>query len=184
MADELIAILSETGTPTGEILLKSEAHRLGLYHASVHIWIYTPDGEVLVQQRAADKDTFPNLWDISVAGHIAADETPIDAALREIEEEIGWTITPNQLLLIARNLSKKVPKPDFYDHEFHYIYVAKLTAPIDTLIVQEEEVAAIKLIPTAQLIADIQDPATSKYYVPHGSEYYTMVYEGILDQLK
>ncbi len=40
MADEFIDILDKYGNLTNEVRLKSEAHHLGLYHASVHIWFY------------------------------------------------------------------------------------------------------------------------------------------------
>ena len=89
--DEYVAILNEHGTPTNERCLKSIAHRKGLFHATVHIWLFTSNGELLIQQRNPDKDTFPNLWDVSVAGHIEFGETPSKAALREIHEEINFT---------------------------------------------------------------------------------------------
>ena len=75
MADEYIDILNDDGSDTGKIALKSEAHKKGLFHRSAHLWLYTSTGKVLVQQRAMNKDTFPGLWDISVAGHITAGET-------------------------------------------------------------------------------------------------------------
>ncbi|MGB3152847.1 MAG: hydrolase, partial [Maribacter sp.] len=36
--DELIDILNEEGEFTGETKLKSYAHRMGLFHSTVHIW--------------------------------------------------------------------------------------------------------------------------------------------------
>ncbi len=69
--------------------MKSEAHREGLWHRAAHIWAYNSKGEILLQLRAKNKRTFPDKWDLSVAGHISASEEPIDSALREIEEEVG-----------------------------------------------------------------------------------------------
>ncbi|MEX0314176.1 MAG: hydrolase, partial [Allomuricauda sp.] len=70
--DELVDILDDNGNPTGRTCLKSEAHRKGLFHPTIHVWFYTSEGQILFQKRADNKDTFPSLWDVSVAGHIGA----------------------------------------------------------------------------------------------------------------
>ena len=53
--DELVDILNSDGDYTGEQIMKSEAHKKGLYHPTVHIWFYTSDGKVLIQKRSSDK---------------------------------------------------------------------------------------------------------------------------------
>ena len=74
--DELIDLLDENGKPTGKTALKSKAHQMGLFHATVHVWCYSRTGNVLLQQRAANKQANPLKWDVSVAGHIGAGESP------------------------------------------------------------------------------------------------------------
>jgi isopentenyldiphosphate isomerase len=69
MTDELIDILNEDLTVL-KSCLKSEAHKHGYLHASVHVWFYTNAGEILIQKRSATKIAFPCLWDVSLAGHI------------------------------------------------------------------------------------------------------------------
>mgnify|MGYP001471383996 CR=1 FL=1 len=90
--DELIDIVDENGNYTGKTCLKSEAHKNGYFHPTIHIWLYTPDQQILLQKRALTKKVFPGLWDISVAGHIAAGEDIKIAAIIEIKEEIGFDI--------------------------------------------------------------------------------------------
>ena len=87
--DELVDILDEHGNLTGQSCLKSEAHLKGLLHPTVHVWLYTKDGRVLIQQRGKNKDTHPLLWDVSVAGHVASGEGIPLAAVREVQEEVG-----------------------------------------------------------------------------------------------
>ncbi|MEW7290799.1 NUDIX hydrolase [Aquimarina sp. 2304DJ70-9] len=183
MADELIDILDKTGKPTGKIRLKSEAHTLGLYHASVHIWFYTEDGEILFQKRADDKDTFPGLWDVSVAGHIGAGESTEDSAIREINEEIGLTVSKDDLEFIGTYLGQKVPKPDLFDNEFHHIYVSKLNSSIETLTLQKEEVADVSLLEIDTLKSALKDTIRSKEYVPHDTAYYTFIINEIKNRL-
>jgi 8-oxo-dGTP pyrophosphatase MutT (NUDIX family) len=66
--------------------------------------------------RGADSDSaslahegnWPNLWDVSVAGHISAGEGPVEAALREAQEELGVTLVPGEcshLFTVAEYLS-------------------------------------------------------------------------------
>ena len=56
--------------------------------------------EILVQKRSPKKETFPNLWAISVAGHVRSGETSIEAAIREIKEEIGKKVTEEDLIYL------------------------------------------------------------------------------------
>lgn len=57
--EERFDVLHEDGTPKGFSKARSLVHRDGDWHRSTHIWILSSDGEVLVQRRAAGKDTFP-----------------------------------------------------------------------------------------------------------------------------
>lgn len=179
MQDELIDIVDKNGKHTGEIRLKSEAHSLGLYHTSVHLWCYTLDGNVLLQKRAADKDTYPDLWDISVAGHIGAGETPENAVLRETEEEIGLCITKADIRFLKMFLAKKRPTPVIIDNEFHYVFLSELKVPIEKLRLQKEEVSDIELISLTTLKKQLTDPELVKKYVPHGSSYFDYILAAI-----
>ena len=44
--------------------------------------------EILLAKRSADRAFYPGVWDV-VGGHCAGKETPTDALLRELEEELG-----------------------------------------------------------------------------------------------
>ncbi|MEM9161362.1 MAG: NUDIX domain-containing protein [Verrucomicrobiota bacterium] len=43
-----------------------------------------------MQKRAKTKDTWPGAWDSSCSGHVDAGEDYETAALRELDEELGW----------------------------------------------------------------------------------------------
>ncbi|MHA7060050.1 NUDIX hydrolase [Aquimarina sp. M1] len=184
MADELIDILDKNGKPTREVRLKSEAHQLGLYHSSVHIWLYTKEGNLLFQKRSNNKDTFPNLWDVSVAGHIGTGESAKESALREIQEEIGISVAQEDLEFIRTCLAKKRPRSDIFDNEFHHVFISELKVSLDELTLQKEEVSDIKLMPLAKLKQLIQNTELSKAYVPHGSTYFEFVLGAVLKKLK
>src|SRR5215510_15363656 len=46
------------------------------------------EGHILLGQRSPNRALYPNVWDV-FGGHIEADETPEDALIRELKEELG-----------------------------------------------------------------------------------------------
>ena len=177
--DELIEIWDESGAPTGKIALKSEAHKAGWYHPTVHIWPYTPSGKVLLQKRAPEKDTFPGLWDVSVAGHIHAEETPLEAALREVKEEIGLDLESGSLQFFGRFKSEQSHPGGILDREFHYVYLSELSVPLESLRPQQGEVSELELRSLLQFSEEVWGLANPGRYVPHKREYYTAVIKAI-----
>lgn len=142
--DELIDVRDEAGEPTGEVVWKSEAHRMGLWHRCFHGWVFGVEaGEpyLLVQRRAAGKDTWPGYLDLTVGGHLAAGEGPLDG-LREVEEELGLRVEPGRLVpLGTRRAEQKIPGG--LDREFQDVFLLRDDTPPGDLRLQEEEVDAV-----------------------------------------
>jgi isopentenyldiphosphate isomerase len=142
--DELLDILDESGRPTGEVVPKSEAHRLGLWHRCFHCWICGSDNEgsyLLLQRRAATKDTWPGYLDITAAGHLSAGEETLDG-LREVEEELGLRVNPERLFpLGTRKIEQQIQAG--CDREFHDVFLLTDDTPPESLRLQEEEVDAV-----------------------------------------
>ena len=174
MVDELIDILNDDLT-VFKSCLKSEAHKHGYLHASIHVWFYTDSGGILLQKRSVNKIAFPNLWDVSVAGHITSGETAINSALREVEEEIGLSITKKELKKIGSFKEIHQHKKDFIDNEIHHIYIGKLAFPLDQLKIQEEELSEIKLVPIDRFKKELKKSDFHNTFVPHSNQYYTFV---------
>ena len=179
--DELIDILTPEGKPTGKTALKSEAHKNGWFHATVHIWLFTLDEKILLQKRALTKKVFPGLWDISVAGHIAVGESILSAAKREVFEEIGLELQENDLIKIGTRIHQVTHKNGIQDNEHHHVFIAELKVPVQKLIIQKEEVADIKLFDLSVLrdTKNLENVLLSRFH-----NYYCMVYDKIIDQLK
>ncbi len=142
--DELLDILDESGQPTGQIAPKSEAHRLGLWHRCFHCWICgsgAGGSYLLLQRRAATKDTWPGYLDITAAGHLAAGEETLDG-LREVEEELGLRVQPERLVpLGTRRVEQEIPAG--CDREFHEVFLLSDATPPGDLRLQKEEVDAV-----------------------------------------
>ncbi|WP_299120947.1 NUDIX domain-containing protein [uncultured Tenacibaculum sp.] len=178
--DELIDIVDEFGNYTGKTCLKSEAHKFGYFHPTVHIWIYTSNQQILLQKRALTKKVFPGLWDISVAGHVAAGENIEEAALREVSEEIGFSIAPENLYKIGTRKHMVNHANGIIDNEFHHVYITKLTVPIHQLKIQEEEVDELKLFELKTLLKTRE---LNNTLLPQYHDYYSFVYDEILKKI-
>lgn len=178
--DELIDIVDENGKYTGKTCLKSEAHKNGYFHPTIHVWLYTKDQQILLQKRALTKKVFPGLWDISVAGHIAAGEEIALAALREVSEEIGFEIQLENLDKIGTRKHMVNHPNGIIDNEFHHVYISELTTGIDRLVIQEEEVDELKLFPLETLLntKHLENVLLPKYH-----NYYAFVYDKIIQKL-
>jgi isopentenyl-diphosphate delta-isomerase len=174
--DELIDILTSDGKPTGKTALKSEAHKNGWFHATVHIWLYTADKKILLQQRAFTKKVFPGLWDISVAGHIAAGEDILTAAKREVFEELGLPITEEELFKIGTRIHHVEHKNGIIDNEHHHVFIAELKSSVEKLILQKDEVEGVKLFDLEVLTSTKN---LENVLLPRFHDYYCMVYNEI-----
>ena len=181
--DELVDILDEHGKPTGESCLKSEVHQKGLFHPTVHVWLYTKDGRILIQQRGKQKDTHPSLWDVSVAGHVASGEDIKIAAVREVAEEVGLTISETDLEPICTFKAIHKISEDFTDAEFHHVFLAELKEPLHQLTKQDSEVDALDLVPLLQFAEETWGMANTRRYVPHGASYYKTIIKEIKNRL-
>jgi len=86
--DELLDIVNDEDIVTGQEM-RSTTHQLGLQHRGVHVFLFTPDGKLLVQKRSADRAAYPSMLDCSVSEHVKAGESYLEAAIRGIKEEMG-----------------------------------------------------------------------------------------------
>lgn len=172
--DEWVDVLDENGRRTGQSVPKADAHRLGLFHPTVHIWFYTNDAQILFQKRSMLKKTFPGLWDVSVAGHISAGEEVRYSAIREAREELGIKLKVTELKKIG--IHKYISRHDkIIDCEFHHVFISPLKKPIHKLKLQASEVDAVKLLPIQTLL----NPLNPKEFVVFDAQYYENLHRAI-----
>jgi 16S rRNA (adenine1518-N6/adenine1519-N6)-dimethyltransferase len=86
--DELFDVVDDQDRVTGQAR-RAEVHARGLKHRAVHVFAFTPHGELMLQKRSHLKDSCPGLWDSSAAGHLDVGEPYEACAVRELEEELG-----------------------------------------------------------------------------------------------
>jgi len=87
--DEILEVVDEKGNVL-KLAKRSEIHAdPSLIHRVVHVLIFDKKGRLLLQKRSLNKDVAPGKWDTSVGGHVNPGEDILEAAKREMKEELG-----------------------------------------------------------------------------------------------
>ena len=95
MAKELWDAYDREGNRLGFDLVRGEPLPEGVWHMVAEIYAVTLDGRVLVTRRHPDK-IWGGLWEIT-GGGVVKGETPLQAAVRELREETGIVVRPQDL---------------------------------------------------------------------------------------
>lgn len=91
-ADELWDVYDINRVPTGRLHRRADPMAEGDYHIVVHVWVRNSRGEFLITQRSPNKG-FPNMWETTGGSAVAGDNS-LSAAIREVKEETGLTLLP------------------------------------------------------------------------------------------
>lgn len=141
-------ILDSAGRPLGRTASIEEVYRQGLWHRSVQVLVFTPAGEVLVQERAADSIILPGYLDLSAAGGVDPGETPLQAAARETAEELGIeAAAPEFIPLKVRRFNRDFPGRRVHSRAFIHPFLLEVKDSGVPLRLQKSEVAAARFVP-------------------------------------
>ena len=97
----MLEVVNENDEIVG-IETRINVHKEGLLHREIHIWFFTPKGEIIFQHRAKDKDIYPDKLDATVGGHVDPEMSYEDTAVKECKEETGMDIDPEKLVLLTK----------------------------------------------------------------------------------
>ena len=169
--EEYVDILNDNGKETGEIITKKEAHKTGKWHRAVHIWIISEDKKkILLQKRCPDKNLFPNMWDISVGGHVSSGEETLISAKRELSEELGLN-PQNYKFEYVDVIKEEFVDGDIVSNEFVTIYKIFSDVDIDDIVLQKEEVSEARWFTKDELNSLREEEKV----IPHIEEF-SMIY--------
>lgn len=71
---------------------KADAHAgKGILHRAFSLFVFNPEGALLLQQRAAGKPLWPGFWANSCCSHPRGGEDMATATQRRLAEELGFT---------------------------------------------------------------------------------------------
>lgn len=106
------------------------------YILSVHIYIYNDDHDFIIQKRALNKKELPGVWCMT-GGAVDVNEESINAAIREVDEELSIKLDPNNIRFLGRCLN---------NNYIVDLFSAKTDYTIKDIILKEDEVIDVKLL--------------------------------------
>eukprot|EP00636_Phaeomonas_parva_P017752 CAMPEP_0118855094 /NCGR_PEP_ID=MMETSP1163-20130328/3052_1 /TAXON_ID=124430 /ORGANISM="Phaeomonas parva, Strain CCMP2877" /LENGTH=323 /DNA_ID=CAMNT_0006787925 /DNA_START=136 /DNA_END=1107 /DNA_ORIENTATION=- len=188
MESDLCVVVDEADQPL-EAQSKKACHTInlqqprGVLHRAFSVFLFDDAGRLLLQQRAGDKITFPNVWTNTCCSHQLEDMTPREvdtepevlsgsipgsrnAATRKLRHELGIeTPAPLDFRFVTRlhywaidTKTHGVDSP-WGEHEVDYILLARV--PEGGLDVEPnlEEVQAVRYVTPADLEGMLADEA-------------------------
>lgn len=204
---EKLKIFDENRNQIG-VAARSDVHRIGYWHEGFHCWFVSNEqgiDYIYLQLRSKNKKDYPNLLDITAAGHLLADESVIDG-VREIKEEIGIDVDFEDLIQLGI-INYCVVRENFIDKEFANVFLYKCENSFDDFTLQVEEVSGIvraKFTGFAQLwfgerdeieisgfevnhdgnTLIIEENINRDKFVPHQISFYKEVIQKIQEQIR
>ena len=102
---------------------KLEAHRKGLLHRAISVFVFNSKGELLLQKRASTKYHGGGLWTNTCCSHPRVGENPADAVKRRLKEEMGIDCHPvfSHTFLYKADVGQGLTEHEL-DHVFTAIY--------------------------------------------------------------
>ena len=116
----------------------------GLWHETFHCWFVSKIGDsnyIYLQIRSDSKKDYPNLLDITAAGHLLANETVRDGT-REIQEELGIQVLYNELISLGI-IKDCIINDSFIDKEMAHVFLYLCDHSFNRFVFQEEEVSGM-----------------------------------------
>jgi len=84
-----VILCDDIGSPVGTADLLSAHTDQGQLHLAFSVYLFSPNGRLLIQQRSAGKMLWPLVWANTCCSHPRAGEDSIEAGRRRLREEMG-----------------------------------------------------------------------------------------------
>jgi isopentenyldiphosphate isomerase len=122
---EIIDIFDANLQPIGS-KERIDAHRDGDWHRTFHLWLTTErnGGSLLFQLRSPSAKNFPDLLDVTAAGHLMSGETP-EMGIREATEELGIEVPQSSLNPLGYRVEVADQVNGQRNREYQAVFIAK-----------------------------------------------------------
>ena len=117
MKKENVVLVDRNDNPMG-LMPKLEAHEKGVLHRAFSVFILNQKSQLMLQRRALDKYHSPGLWTNTCCSHPRESESNIEAGVRRLKEEMGFT-TP--LKPMFSFIYKSKFDNGLIEHEFDHV---------------------------------------------------------------
>ena len=114
---------------------KMKAHKEGLLHRAFSVFIFDSKGRMLLQQRSMEKYHGAHLWSNTCCSHPYPGEEVEAAALRRLQEEMGFTTSLEKLFDF---MYRAEVENNLIEHEFDHVFIGNYEGAIN---INKKEVA-------------------------------------------
>ena len=171
MATDFVVLVNQNDEKIG-LMPKMEAHEKGVLHRAFSILIFNRNKELMLQKRNLNKYHSPGLWTNTCCSHQRDGESNINAGMRRLKEEMGFSAE-------LRELDSFIYKVKFenglIEHELDHILVGEYNSEIKP---NFEEVDDWKWMDLEDIKNDIKINS-DKY-----TEWFKIIMENNYNQLK
>jgi|TARA_B110000240_G_C13250542_1_gene347249 isopentenyl-diphosphate delta-isomerase len=149
MIEEQVILVDENDTQIG-LMPKMEAHEKALLHRAFSVFSFNDSGELLLQQRAADKYHSPLQWTNTCCSHQRDGESNIEAGKRRLQEEMGFSCELSEVF----SFIYKAPFDNgLTEHELDHVMIGKFNGVPE---VNPEEVESYKWMSLEEVKVDME----------------------------
>ena len=175
MMAEAVLQVDENDVVVGPISKADSHYQSGLLHRAFSVLLFNSDGQLLLQQRAHDKITFPSVWANSCCSHplASAEEMEEDnalgvkvAAIRKLDQELGISpdsIDINDFHFITKMRYSARMNADWIEREIDHILMIQADVELDP---NPNEVSAVKWVSSEELDAMLVDEDSDDVIAP------------------
>ena len=164
---EILDIRDKDGNTTGRTIARGCKLNPGDYLLIVHMWIKDDENRFLIQQRSAQVDD-PNTW-APTCGCVIQGEESQEAAIREVREELGIHISPDEMEKVARLIG-----PDILlgSHAILDIWLIHKYVPSEEISFSDGEGSQVKWASKLE----IKELMADDHFPPYGPNYLKRVW--------
>ena len=108
------------------------------FHLVVHVWIKNSEGQYLMAQRSVNKPTFPLMWEC-IGGSALKGESSIHSAVREVKEEVGLDLLPEDGRLLFTKIRSTIDGKRYNDIVDVWLFCHDGNVPLENATTDEVE---------------------------------------------
>lgn len=126
------------------------AHMQGAWHRTFHLWVVTGEykGSLLFQLRSPVAKNYPNLLDITAAGHLRTGEELSDG-IREVSEELGITVRSSDLKWLGYRVEVADQENGQLNREYQGVFMLRDDRPLESYRPDPNEVHGLLALPVS-----------------------------------
>lgn len=159
---ELLDVFDEENQKKVGIAERGVVHYYNLWHREIACWIINEKNEILLQRRSKNKKQYPNMLAVTT-GHIGLGETPIEALLREVSEEIGINDAKEENFIHLETFRAG----NLNNYHYKYVYLLKTNKQLEEFTMQKSEVSELLYVSFDKLKEMIALPNSELTFAKH-----------------